>query len=133
MRVIITKGTSVQQNILSSGSATQAVDPREPESYALPAAVPAGGDWTGSLSRYADVDYYWFAGQANRIMSVEVSAMDESHAATQDKARPVIGMWALSTPPDSNPGASTPTTFNTTIYGLSRLDAVLQQSTNFRI
>jgi hypothetical protein len=133
MRVIVTKGASLQQNILTSGSAAQPLDPREPESYSQPAAVPAGGDWTGSLSGYGDADYYWFAGQANRIMSVEVSALDESDAVSQDKARPVIGMWAVSTPQGSDPGAGTPTAFNTTTYGLSRLDALLQQSTKFRI
>ncbi len=75
VRVIVTKGRSVQQAILMAGSASAAVDAREPESFAAPAPVPQGGDWIGSLSGYADSDYYWFAGHDKRTMSVEVMTL----------------------------------------------------------
>lgn len=131
--VTVTRGGQVQQDILMTGSALDNPDFVSPETYDLPAPVPAAGDWMGSLSAYGDADYFRFTGQANRTLSVEVSAVDETGALTQNKARPVIGMWALSSPPGTDPGALTPSAFNVANFGMSRLDAMLLTSTDFRI
>ena len=128
-----TLGGQQQLDILMQGSAQNVADAAGPDSFIAPAAVPHAGDWMGSLSGYADADYTWFAGQVNRTMSVEVEALDESGALTLDKARPVIGMWALSSPPGTIPGAATSTAFNALNFAMTRLDAVLNVSTNFRI
>ncbi len=135
--VTVTRGSDVQQDLLMVGSANQAADIREPESFTAPAKAPAAGEWIGSLSGYGDADYYWFAGRANRTLSVQVTALDETAAATQNKARPVIGMWALSSPPGTVPGVATPTSFNSGTYGMSALQglwaAQLLVTTNFRV
>ena len=135
--VTVTMGGDVQQDLLMQSSANQAQDIREPESFTAPAETPASGDWIGSLSGYGDGDYYWFAGRANRTLSVQVTALDESGGATQDKARPVIGMWALSSPPGTIPGVATPTAFNSGTFGMSALQglwaAKLLITTNFRL
>ena len=131
--VTITRGADVQQDILMAGSASQVKDAHEPESFVSPAATPTAGDWLGSLSGYGDEDYFWFAGQTNHTLSVEVTALDESGAPTQSKARPVVGMWGMASPPGTTPGAATPTAFNSGTFAVSRLNAILLQTTNFRI
>jgi hypothetical protein len=133
IRVTVNKGGDLQQDIVMNGGATLAADAREPESFLAPAALPAGGDWTGTLSGYGDGDYFSFTGKANRTLSVDVTALDAGGSPTQDKARPVVGIWSLSAAPDVLPGAATPTAFSTTVFGLSRLDAQLLQSTSFRV
>ena len=131
--VTATRGASVQQDILMLGSATEKPDRFEPTSYAVPAAVPPSGEWQGSLSGYGNGDFFSFSGQSNRTLSVEVTALDESSAPSQNKARPVIGMWTLADPGTYPAPANTSAPFNTLTAGVTRLDAVFLQSTSFRV
>jgi len=131
--VNVTLGGNVQQDILMTGSAQQRPDPFSLTSYASPVAVPTGGDWTGSLSPYGDTDYFWFSGQANRTLSVVVTALDESGAASMSKAQPVIGMWALSDPGTYPAPAYTASAFNTALLGMTILNAQFSQQTDYRV
>ena len=131
--ITVTKGNEVAHDIVMTNSAPPAQDHTEPNSFDAPAPVPPGGDFTATLSGYADEDYYRFSGQANRTLSVEVATANEAGNLTQDKAQPVIGMWSMAAPPGTPPPASTPTSFNTSIFGMTRLDAQLFSTTDFRI
>ncbi|MBZ5704510.1 MAG: IPT/TIG domain-containing protein [Acidobacteriia bacterium] len=131
--VTVSKGGDVQQDILMQGSAIQTQDTYGSEDYSNPAPLPASGDWMGSLSGYGNTDYFSFSGQNNRTLSVEVTAMDETSAASQSKSLPVIGIWALPDPPGTLPPAATPMAFNTLNFGMTRLDAVLFGAGDFRI
>lgn len=111
----------------------EALDPFPLTSYANPATVPLGGDWVGTLGLYGDLDYFHFQGQGNRTLSVFVTALDETGAASEVKAQPVIGMWGLSDPPESPAPANTPSAFNSAYFGMTMLQAQLLQSTGFRI
>ncbi len=130
--VNVSLGGDVEQDILMLGSSLQEPDPFMLTSYSTPAAVPLGGDWDGSLSPYGDIDYFWFSAQANRTASFLVTALDESGNATEDKAEPVIGMWALSDPGTFPAPANTPSAFNTAFAGVTILNAEFSQTTNFR-
>jgi len=130
--VNVSLGGDVEQDILMQGSSEQEPDPFILTSYSTPAPVPLGGDWVGSLSPYSDVDYFWFAGQANRTASFLVTALDESGNATEDKAEPVIGMWALSDPGTFPAPANTPSAFNSAFPGVTILNAEFLQTMNFR-
>ena len=66
-------------------------------------------------------------------MSVIVSAIDEFGDTMQNKIQPVAGIWGLSDPGVSPAPAETPSAFNTTFFGETRLDATLLQSTAFRV
>ena len=125
-------GQDVQQDILMVGSAIAAADSFGTTTYASPAPVPASGDWTGSLSPYGDSDYFWFAAQANRTLSVSATALDESGAASEQKAQPVIGIWSLAAPQTDSATVSVPA-LNTLFLGETRMDASINVSTNFRI
>jgi hypothetical protein len=131
--VNVTLGGAVQQDILMAGSALQKPAPFPATTYASPAPVPDGGDWTSALSPYGDTDYFSFSGQANRTLSVLVTALDESGAASMNKAQPVIGMWALADPGTYPAPANTPSAFNTLNAGMTMLNAELTQQTDFRI
>src|SRR5258708_16615986 len=65
-------------------------------------------------------------------MTVEVTALDALGVPSETKALPVIGMWSLANPNTPAPQA-TPDAFNTSIFGMSRLNVNLLSSTNFRI
>ena len=131
--VNVTLGGNTQQNILTQDSALQTKAPFPPTSYALPAAVPLGGDWESELSPYGDLDYFWFNGQANRTLSIMVTALDETGAASESKSQPVVGMWALSDPGTSPAPANTPSAFNTQFVGITMLNAQLLLTGGFRI
>ena len=102
-------------------------------SWTAPAALPQAGDWEGSLSGYGDVAYFLLPAQANRTLSVAVTALDESRQASVGKVQPVIGMWAASDPQGTAAPAFTPSPFNQLTYGVTRLDAQVASSTNYLI
>jgi len=129
--VTVLPGGDVEQDILMGGSAQPLR--RAASSWGAPSRVPASGDWVGALSGYGEVDYFSFAAQANRTLSVSVTALDDTSRASEVKARPVIGMWDASDAEDTSPPAFTPSPFNTPVNGLTRLDASLLNSTNFLI
>jgi Big-like domain-containing protein len=126
-------GLDVDQDVLMSGSARPVPHWATSESFALPAQVPLAGDWVGSLDSYGEVAYFWLPAQANRTMSVEVTALDENGVNSESKVQPVVGVWALSDAQGTPPPAFTTSPFNTAAWGLTRLDAQLLSSTSFRI
>jgi hypothetical protein len=131
--VAVTLGDDTQQDVIMQASEVQKPNWFGPTSFASPAPLPAGGDWTGSLGTYGDSDYFSFNAQSNRTLSVVVTALDEFGVTTQNKIQPIAAMWALSDPPISPAPAETPSAFNTSVFGETRLDATLLQSTAFRV
>ena len=131
--VTVGPGVDVEQDVLMQGSAVQTEDFFEPTSYAAPAALPSAADWTAALSGYGNSDYFQFPAQANRTLTVEVTALDDTAAASESKAQPVIGMWSLADPGTFPAPANTPAAFNSLNFGMSRLNAQILTSTNFRL
>jgi len=133
MLVNVTLGSTAQQDILMAGSAIQTANLFGPTTYSTPAPVPTTGDWIATISGYGDTDYLWFNAQNNRTLSVEVTALDEAGAISESKAQPVVGLWELSDPGTSPAPANTSSAFNSTFFGLTRLDATLLETTAFRV
>ncbi|MFZ0286012.1 MAG: IPT/TIG domain-containing protein [Terriglobales bacterium] len=133
MLVDVSLGNDTEQDILMQSSAVSKSDPFPPTTYQTPAAVPLGGDWMASFNPYGDIDYFQFTGQGNRTLSVFVTALDEMGKASESKSQPVIGVWALSDPENSPAPAYTPSAFNSSVFGMTMLNAQLLQATNFRI
>ncbi|HEY1262872.1 MAG TPA: hypothetical protein VGF06_05060 [Terriglobales bacterium] len=132
LTVTISRGGELQQDILMRRSAASTTDWFGPQTFANPAAVPGGGEWSGSLSGYGDADFFRLSGRSNRTLSIEVTALDEAGNPTQYKARPVIGIWSLANGDRPAPVAS-PGAFNTLSLGMSRLDVNLLDTRDFRI
>jgi hypothetical protein len=116
-------GSNMEQDILMSGSAQPVPQWAASETWAAPAAIPAGGDWVGSVSGYGDLPWFSLPAKANRTLSIAITSLDESGNASESKVQPVLGMWPITAPQTSPPGAFTPSSFNTGVFGLTRLDA----------
>ncbi len=129
----ISKGGDLQLDLLMQSSALQVRDWFEPTSYAQPAALPVSGSGRQHWAASGNADYFSFNAQPSRTLSVEVTALDDSKAASEVKTQPVIGMWALSDPGTVPAPAATPLAFNSATFGMTRLDAVLQAGTQFRL
>jgi len=118
--VTVSPGGDIQQDILMSGTAQP--QPQFASSWTSPVPLPSGGDWIGSLNGVGDIDYFQMQAHANRTLSVEVTALDESGHASVVKAQPVIGMWAASDPEGTAPPTFTPSPFNQAPFAMTRLD-----------
>lgn len=103
------------------------------DNYASPRPLPRNSDWVGSLSGYGDTDYFLLSGQANRTLTIELTALDDNGQPTTQKAQPVIGMWSLTDPAGTPPPAFTPSSMNSPSTGVTTLNAQLTSSAQFRI
>ena len=133
MVVAVAAGGDVQQDILMSGSAQPVPLLATTETWSAPAPIVSPGDWVGSLSGYGDVGYFTITAQANRTLSVAVTALDETGVPSESKAAPVVGMWTVGDPPGTAPPALTTVPFNSDTFGMSRLDAQISVSNSFII
>ena len=131
--VTLTAGQDLPQDVLMTGSAQPVPALSASESWTAPAPVPRAGDWSGSLSGYGDVAFFLLPVQANRTLSIGVTALDESDNPSERKAQPVIGMWAARDPQGTAAPALTPSPFNTLVPGLTRLDAQVNTAGSFLI
>jgi hypothetical protein len=131
--VSVAAGGDVEQDVLMSGSAQPVPPLAATETWSAPAPVLSPGDWVGSLSGYGDVGYFTITAQGNRTMSVAVTALDETGAASESKAAPVVGMWSFGDPPGTAPPALTTVPFNSDTFGMSRLDTQVVTSNSFII
>ena len=131
--VTVSAGGEFEQDVPMAGS-EQPVPPwATTETWSAPAQVPSPGDWVGSLSGYGDVAYFLITAQANRTLSVAVTALDETGAPSESKTEPVVGIWTLGDPQGTAPPALTPAPFNSGTFAMSRLDAQILSSNSFII
>jgi hypothetical protein len=121
--VTVNAGGDFEQDILMSDSAQAVPSWAASETWNAPAPIPAPGDWIGSLSGYGDVGYFLISAQANRTLSIAVTALDETGAPSESKVAPVVGIWTLGDPQGTPPPTLTTVPFNSETFGMSRLDA----------
>ena len=131
--VTVAAGLDVEQDILMSSSADPIPQWATSETWSAPAPVPTAGDWVGSLNNYGEVAYFSIPAQANRTLSVAVTALDEHAQPTESKSQPVIGMWKGSDAQGTPPAVLTPSAFNSAAFGLTRLDAQVMKSSRYLI
>jgi hypothetical protein len=131
--VTVGAGGQFEQNVVMSGSAQPVPPWAATETWSAPAPVLSPGDWVGSLSGYGDVGYCLITAQANRTLSVAVTALDETSSPSESKVEPVVGMWTLGDPQGTAPPALTTSPFNSATFAMSRLDAQILISNSFII
>ena len=129
--VTVAAGNDLAHDIVMTSTAQPV--PQAVSSWTVPAAIPPGGDWLGSLSGYGDMNYRILSAQANRTLSIAVTALDETGNASEAKVQPVIGMWAASDPEGTPPPAFTSSAFNQTVFAMTRLDAQVGTPASFLI
>ncbi len=131
--VTLQSGSNVERDILMLQDAIAQPHPGSGSTYANPAVLPAGGGWGSWIAGYGSADWFEFTAQRNRTASVSVTALDETGQPTETKLLPVIGIWQLSDQTGNPAPASTPSPFNSTTWGMSRLDAQFGVSDTFRV
>ena len=131
--VTVSAGGEFEQDVPMAGSAQPVPQWAATETWSAPATVLSPGDWVDSLSGYGDVGYFLITAQANRTLSVAVTALDETGAPSESKAEPVVGIWTLGDPQGTAPPALTPAPFNSATFAMSRLDAQILSSNSFII
>jgi len=129
----VVPGTNLEQDILMSGSAQPVPQWSVSETWTKPAAIPTGGDWMGSVSGFGSLPWFSIPAKANRTLSVAITSFDESGNPSESKFQPVIGVWPVAAPQGTPPGAFTPSSFNTGIWGITRLDAQILMSSAFLV
>jgi hypothetical protein len=128
--VTLRKGDDLTHDFIMSGSSLPTGE--SGGTFSAPARLPAGGNWTGWLSPYGNVDYYSLAARANRTITVKVTALNESGKATQSKARPVVGIWQGNAAAGSLPDVSV-TYFNGAETGATVMNAQFLTGGNFKL
>ena len=129
--VTVNAGGDIEQDILVSGGAQAVPSWASTQTWNAPAPVPQEGDWIGSLSGYGDVGYFLISAQANRTLSVAITALDETGAPSEAKTAPVVGIWSSTDPQGTAPPTFTPVPFNSETFGMTRLDAQVLASASF--
>ena len=85
-----------------------------------PAAMAQTGWWKGALCGYAHSSWTTVAVKANRSLTMEVTAVDETGSASMVKATPMVGVWRSTDATGVAPTvAATPVAFNSFGVGLS--------------
>jgi hypothetical protein len=79
------------------------------------------------------VGYFLITAQANRTLSVAVTALDETGAPSESKAAPVVGVGTLGDPQGTAPPVITAAPFNSETFAMSRLDAQVLSANRFII
>jgi hypothetical protein len=133
VEVLLTAGQVLPQNIMMTASAQSIAPWSSTETWGTPAAIAPAGDWVGSISGYGDEAYFQLPVQANRTMSVAVTALDEGDSPSESKVQPVVGIWSASAAPGTSPPSFTSSPFNTGNFGLTRLDTQINSPTNLLI
>jgi hypothetical protein len=131
--VTVSAGGQFEQDINMTGSAQAIPSWAATETWSSPAHVLPAGDWIGSLSGYGDEAYFQVTAQANRTLSVAVTALDENSLPTETKAAPVVGIWTLGDPQGTPPPTYTPGAFNSGSFGMSLLSSEVLGSNSFII
>jgi hypothetical protein len=129
--VTVSAGGDFDQDILMAGSAQPVPSWAASETWDAPAPISSAGDWVGSLNGYGDAGYFLISAQANRTLSVAVTALDESSDPSESKAEPVVGIWTSGDPLGTPPPAYTTAPFNSETFAMSRLDAQILNSNSF--
>jgi len=99
-----------------------------------PVQVQSDGVWSGRLCGVGHSSWATFAVRAGRSATVEVTATDETGAATASKAMPLIGVWHGSDATGAVPGlARAAVAFNGLRTGMTQLRASFASSERVRV
>ena len=99
-----------------------------------PVAAPAGGWWNGTLCWYGAQAWTSLAVKANRTLTLEVTALDESGEVTMNKAMPILGVWNATDATGTLPTvASAVSAFNSMTVGVTSLRLQATKPSNYRV
>ena len=123
------------QFTMTSPTATSTCNPGNDGVETAPVAADPSGLWANVLCGTNHVSWRTVSVKAGRTWTLETTATDETGGASEQKARPVIGVWKSTDPVGGLPTvASTPSAMNATSLGLTQLPmAATTQNQTVRI
>lgn len=128
----LSAGSAVTETVVIGDSADEAQSGPDGEEPAA-AEVPASGEWTGRITGYGHSGWFEWWARGGREFTIEAQALDETGAATENKAQVVLGAWngtdALGVPPVT--GTVQP--FNGAVVGLTTLPVLTVADSEVRI
>lgn len=116
----LTAGTSITQDVVIQDSGDESYSVADGNQLE-PAPVSASGEWTGRITGYGHTGWFAVPVRANREVTIEAVALEESGQPSENKARPVLGGWNGTDAPGALPVSSTAQPFNGDQVGLTTL------------
>ena len=98
-----------------------------------PAALPAGGVWSGRFCGVGHSGWTGFAVRAGHTATVEITAVDETGAAVTTKAMPVAGIWHAADATGTTPTLAKAVAFNSARLGTTQLRASFSADEQVRL
>ncbi|MGC2637012.1 MAG: IPT/TIG domain-containing protein [Acidobacteriaceae bacterium] len=98
-----------------------------------PANVPVNGEWTGQITGYGHTAWFQWWARGGREFTIEAEALDETGAATENKAQLVIGAWNGTDAVGTAPVTGTAQPFNGAAAGLTTLPVLTGADSEVRI
>ena len=96
--------------------------PESDGTESAPAAMSANGFFNGAICGHGHTSWFSFSVRPGRTATAEVTALDESGAATQVKVRPLLGVWSATDASGTAPTlGATVAPFNTIANGTTGL------------
>jgi hypothetical protein len=116
----LTAGSTVTEDVVIQDSASETYSGNN-GSETAPVRIPAAGEWTGRITGYGNTGWLEWPVRPNRELTVEATALDESGAASENKARLVLGAWNGTDAAGTLPVSGTTQAFNGDQAGLTTL------------
>jgi hypothetical protein len=117
----IATGTSFTSSITQTG-ASSICSTGDDGMEASPAASNATGWWSGLLCSTGHTSWWSTTVNANTSWTIEITALNETGAATEQKAQTVIGVWNSTDPTGTQPTvASQAAALNSILLGMTQL------------
>ena len=119
---------------LNGGSSTapdaaSSCSPGNDGTETAPAPLDPSGWQTGLLCGWGHSSWWSATVRAGRTWAMEVTATDETGAASTNKAQPVVGIWNATDPTGSLPTvASAAVPFNSMAYGVTQMQMTSSES-----
>ncbi len=89
--------------------------------FSAPATLHADGAWEGRIPAPGQSSWFALPVLGGRHFTIESQAVDEAGIASENKLRPVVGIWDASGPETAMAAASTLAPFNGALPGLTTL------------
>jgi len=88
----LSAGMSIRQDFAMADSAGD-LQPGDSGTALAPGSITPSGEWSSRISTPGQTSWFGFHVQAGRHFTVEVQALDETGRSSENKVRPVLGIW----------------------------------------
>ena len=128
----LTAGIAVNEDIVIQDSADESYASND-ASELEPERIPPSGEWTDRVTGYGHTSWLEWPIRANRELTIEANALDESGMPSENKARLVLGAWNGTDAAGTLPVSGTPQAFNGDQIGLTTLSVATVAAGSLRL